>query len=97
MTSQSPLPGTTVDNSTYGTGVQVVPAGRTARLIKEEGVLVSAGDTPVDHDILFSLIDAGRRSPSRLTQASPFRSSSVPISIMFKSVNDRSSNTGQVR
>jgi len=38
------LPGTKVDISPYGAGVQVVPAGRTARLVEEDGVLVSAGD-----------------------------------------------------
>jgi AbrB family looped-hinge helix DNA binding protein len=55
------LPGTKVDISPYGAGVQVVPAGRTARLVEEDGVLVSAGDTPVDDNILFGLIDAGRK------------------------------------
>ena len=55
------LPGTRVDVSPYGAGVQVIPAGRTARLIEENGVLVSVGETPVDDDILFSLIDAGRK------------------------------------
>jgi AbrB family looped-hinge helix DNA binding protein len=55
------LPGTTVDISPYGAGVQVVPAGRTARLVEEDGVLVSSGETPVDDDILFALIDAGRK------------------------------------
>jgi AbrB family looped-hinge helix DNA binding protein len=55
------LPGTKVDISPYGAGVQVVPTGRTARIVEEDGVLVSAGETPVDDDILFSLIDAGRR------------------------------------
>lgn len=35
-------------------------AGRTARLVEEDGVLVSAGDTPVDDDVLFGLIDASR-------------------------------------
>ena len=55
------LPGTKVDISPYGAGVQVVPAGRTARLVEEDGVLVSAGDTPVNDDILFGLIDAGRK------------------------------------
>jgi AbrB family looped-hinge helix DNA binding protein len=55
------LPGTKVDISPYGAGVQVVPAGRTARLVEEDGVLVSAGETPVDDDILFVLIDAGRK------------------------------------
>jgi AbrB family looped-hinge helix DNA binding protein len=55
------LPGTKVDISQYGAGVQLVPAGRTARLIEEDGVLVSAGETPVDDDMLFALIDAGRK------------------------------------
>lgn len=55
------LPGTKVDISPYGAGVQVVPTGRTARLVEEDGVLVSAGDTPVDDDIMFGLIDAGRK------------------------------------
>jgi transposase len=55
------LPGTKVDISPYGAGVQVVPAGRTAPLVDEDGVLVSAGDTPVDDDVLFGLIDAGRK------------------------------------
>lgn len=55
------LPGTKVDISPYGAGVQVVPVGRTARLVEEDGVLVSAGQTPVDDNILFALIDAGRK------------------------------------
>ena len=55
------FPGTKVDISPYGAGVQIVPAGRTARLVEEDGGLVSAGATPVDDDILFGLIDAGRR------------------------------------
>jgi AbrB family looped-hinge helix DNA binding protein len=54
------LPGTKVDISPYGAGVQVVPAGRTARLVEEDGVLVAAGETPVDDEIIFALIDAGR-------------------------------------
>lgn len=54
-------PGTKVDISPYGAGVQVLPAGRTARLVEEDGVLVSSGDTPVDDEVLFGLIDAGRK------------------------------------
>jgi AbrB family looped-hinge helix DNA binding protein len=54
------LPGTKVDISPYGAGVQVVPAGRTARLVEEDGVLVAAGETPVGDEIIFALIDAGR-------------------------------------
>jgi AbrB family looped-hinge helix DNA binding protein len=55
------LPGTRVDISPYGAGAQIVPAGRTARLIEEDGVLVASGETPVDDDVLFALIDAGRK------------------------------------
>ena len=54
------LPGTKVDITPYGAGLQIVPAGRTARLVEEDGVLVAAGDTPIDDDVVFALIDAGR-------------------------------------
>ncbi len=54
-------PGTTVDISPYGAGLQLVPTGRTARLIDEAGVLVASGSTTVDDDVVFGLIDAGRR------------------------------------
>lgn len=55
-------PGTRVDISAYGTGIQIVPAGRTARLIRDaEGRLVATGDTTIDDDTVFTLIDAGRR------------------------------------
>ena len=55
------LPGTTVDITPYGAGAQLVPAGRTARLVEEDGALVADGDTPVDDDVVFALIDAGRK------------------------------------
>jgi AbrB family looped-hinge helix DNA binding protein len=55
------LPGTMVDISLYGAGAQIVPAGRTARLVQEDGVLVSVGDTPVDDGVVFALIDASRK------------------------------------
>jgi AbrB family looped-hinge helix DNA binding protein len=54
------LPGTKVDISRYGAGAQLIPAGRTARLVEEDGVLVAAGETPVDDDMVFALIDADR-------------------------------------
>jgi AbrB family looped-hinge helix DNA binding protein len=54
------LPGTKVDISRYGAGAQIVPAGRTARLAEEDGVLVAVGETPVDDSVVFALIDAGR-------------------------------------
>lgn len=53
--------GSTVDISRYGAGLQLVPAGRAARLVDEDGALVVAGDTPIDDDDVFGLIDAGRR------------------------------------
>jgi AbrB family looped-hinge helix DNA binding protein len=55
------LPGTKVDVSQYGAGLQLLPAGRTARLVEEDGVLVATGETQLDDDTLFNLIDAGRR------------------------------------
>jgi AbrB family looped-hinge helix DNA binding protein len=55
------LPGTRVDISAYGAGAQLVPAGRTARLVEEDGVLVADGETPVDDDVIFALLDAGRK------------------------------------
>ena len=54
-------PGSTVDVSRYGAGLQLLPAGRTARLVEESGALVATGDTVIDDDIVFGLIDAGRR------------------------------------
>jgi AbrB family looped-hinge helix DNA binding protein len=54
-------PGSSVDVSRYGPGLQIIPTGRTARLIEEDGVLVASGDTKIDDDIVFGLIDAGRR------------------------------------
>lgn len=53
--------GARVDISRYGAGLQVVPTGRTARLLDEDGVLVATGDTAIDDDDVFALIDAGRR------------------------------------
>ncbi len=55
------LPGTKVDISPYGAGAQIVPAGRTARLVDEDGDLVASGETRVDDDIVFALVDAGRK------------------------------------
>lgn len=53
--------GSTVDISRYGAGLQLVPAGRTARLVDEDGALVATGDTSIDDDVVFGLIDARRR------------------------------------
>lgn len=54
-------PGMTVDLSRYGAGLQLVPAGRTARLVEVDGSLVADSTTPVTDDIVFGLLDAGRR------------------------------------
>lgn len=55
------LAGSPVDVSLYGTGLQVVPGGRTARLTEIGGALVAESDTVVTDDTMFGLIDAGRR------------------------------------
>ncbi len=55
------LAGSTVDISRYGAGLQLVPTGRTARLVDESGALVATGETTIDDDTVFGLIDAGRR------------------------------------
>ncbi|MEJ7630360.1 MAG: AbrB/MazE/SpoVT family DNA-binding domain-containing protein [Nocardioidaceae bacterium] len=53
--------GSTVDVSRYGSGLHLVPTGRTARLVDEVGVLVATGTTTIDDDVVFGLIDGGRR------------------------------------
>ena len=53
--------GSTVDISRYGAGLQLIPTGRTARLVAEAGVLVASGDTAIDDDVVFALIDTARR------------------------------------
>ncbi|MBA3741807.1 AbrB/MazE/SpoVT family DNA-binding domain-containing protein [Sporichthya sp.] len=55
------VPGSTVDVSRYGAGLQLVPSGRTAQLVEEGGVLVATGDTTIDDDTVFGLIDSDRR------------------------------------
>lgn len=54
-------PGSAVDVSRYGPGLQITPSGRTAQLVDEDGVLVATGTTEIDDDVVFDLIDAGRR------------------------------------
>lgn len=53
--------GSTVDISRYGSGLQLIPGGRTARLVEEAGVLVATGNATIDDDVVFGLIDSGRR------------------------------------
>ena len=55
-------PGTTVDITAYGAGLQIVPGGRTARLERDDdGRLVAHADTPVTDEMMFAIIDSGRR------------------------------------
>lgn len=54
-------PGSTVDVSRYGAGLQLIPAGRTARLVEVDGALVADSSTPVTDDDVFGLLDSGRR------------------------------------
>ena len=54
-------PGSTVDISRYGAGLVVLPGGRTASLVEEDGVLVATGTTEIGHETVLDLIDALRR------------------------------------
>ena len=54
-------PGSEVEISRYGAGLQLIPAGRTAQVVLEGGVPVVTGDTRIDDEIAFGLLDAGRR------------------------------------
>jgi hypothetical protein len=47
--------------SSYGGALTVVPHGRTARLLDEDGLPVAEGDEPITDEDVFALIDAGRR------------------------------------
>ncbi len=53
--------GTSVDISRYGAGLSLVPIGRTARLVEEDGALVATSDTSFTDDDVLGLVDAGRR------------------------------------
>ncbi|HEV7188713.1 MAG TPA: AbrB/MazE/SpoVT family DNA-binding domain-containing protein [Blastococcus sp.] len=54
-------PGMKVDLSRYGSGLQLVPAGRTAQLHRVGGALVADSSTTVTDEVVFGLLDAGRR------------------------------------
>ncbi|MDR1295000.1 MAG: AbrB/MazE/SpoVT family DNA-binding domain-containing protein [Bifidobacteriaceae bacterium] len=55
-------PGTKVDISPYGAGLTITPGGRTARIVRDEhGNSVGESDTVVTDEVLYALIDAGRR------------------------------------
>ncbi len=53
--------GSIVDISRYGAGLQLIPTARNAQLVEEDGVLVATGDTEIDDDDVFALIETGRR------------------------------------
>ena len=56
------VPGSKVDVSLCGSGVQITPGGRTARLERDTGGrLVSRAETVVTDEQIFALINAGRR------------------------------------
>ena len=55
-------PGAKVDISAYGGGLQITPGGRTARIERDtKGRLVARADTEVTDEMMFALIDSGRR------------------------------------
>lgn len=55
-------PGSKVDVSLYGSGVQITPGGRTARLERDAGGrLIARAETVVTDEQMFALLDAGRR------------------------------------
>ena len=53
--------GGTFDLSVYGEGLQLIPHGRTAQLVERDGVLVATSNTVITDEIVFALIDAGRK------------------------------------
>jgi len=55
------VPGSVVDITPYGAGLAIIPGGRTARLVEVDGGLVGTSDTAIDDEVVFALIDAGRK------------------------------------
>lgn len=54
--------GSVVDISRYGNGLQLVPGGRTARLVRaEDGSMTAESETVVTDEVVFDLIESGRR------------------------------------
>ena len=54
-------PGSVVDISRYGAGLQLIPSGRTARIVDEGGLPVATGTVEIGDEDVFTLVDAGRR------------------------------------
>lgn len=55
------VPGSSVDITPYGSGLMIIPGGRTAQLTEINGVLVGTAETSIDDDVVFALIDSGRK------------------------------------
>jgi AbrB family looped-hinge helix DNA binding protein len=53
--------GSTLDISRCGDGLHLAPGGRTAQVVERDGWLVATGDTVIDDETVFRLIDDGRR------------------------------------
>lgn len=53
--------GTKVDISLYGSGLHVVPIGRTARLVEDGARLVADSETVVTDDDVFGLLESIRK------------------------------------
>lgn len=53
-------PGSTVDVSLYGAGLQLVAVGRTARVRTVRGALVAESETVITDEDVFALLDADR-------------------------------------
>lgn len=53
--------GGTFDLSVYGEGLQLIPHGRTAQLVERDGQVVATSNTVITDEIVFALIDAGRK------------------------------------
>jgi len=51
--------GSTVDIARLGAGLCLVPTGPFARLVDEAGALVATGETSIDDDDVFALMDSG--------------------------------------
>jgi AbrB family looped-hinge helix DNA binding protein len=54
-------PGSVVDISPYGGGLQITPGGRSGRLVQEGEHLVIDGRGVLTDEVMYALIDAGRR------------------------------------
>ena len=56
------IPGSTIDISASGTGIQIAPGGSEAHIVRNQyGRLVAIGTESVTDDMMYNLIDAGRK------------------------------------